>query len=90
LSQGVCAQAFVHADAPNTFHPIHTDDIITMVPKLLDVAGTPPTTVNWGGDEKVSVEEWCAYLSELTGVELQVRSERELAGQRRPRSRQDA
>jgi UDP-glucuronate 4-epimerase len=70
----------VHADAPNEFHPIHTDDIVTMVPKLLDVAGTPPTTVNWGGDEKVSVEEWCAYLSELTGVELKcVASENSLA-----------
>ena len=28
----------------------------------------PATTVNWGGDEAVSIEEWCGYLSELTGV----------------------
>jgi len=70
----------VHSDAPNEFHPIHTDDIITMVPKLLEVASTPPTTVNWGGDERVSVEEWCAYMSELTGVELKcVASENSLA-----------
>ena len=51
-----------------------------MVPKLLEAASTPPTTVNWGGDERVSVEEWCAYMSELTGVELKcVPSENSLA-----------
>jgi nucleoside-diphosphate-sugar epimerase len=70
----------VHADAPSEFHPIHTDDIVAMVPKLLEVASTPPTVVNWGGDERVSVEEWCAYLSDLTGVELKcVASEQSLA-----------
>jgi hypothetical protein len=25
--------------------------------------------VNWGGSEPVSIEEWCTYLGELTGVE---------------------
>ncbi len=70
----------VHPDAPSEFHPIHTDDIVAMVPKLLDLAATPPTVVNWGGDERVSVEEWCAYLTELTGVELRcVPSEQSLA-----------
>ena len=58
----------VHADAPNQFHPIHSDDIVAMVPKLLEVASVPATVVNWGGDERVSVEEWCAYLGELTGL----------------------
>jgi nucleoside-diphosphate-sugar epimerase len=70
----------VHPDAPSEFHPIHTDDIVAMVPKLLDVASVPATVVNWGGDERVSVEEWCAYMSELTGVELKcVPSEQSLA-----------
>ena len=27
----------------------------------------PATTVNWGGSEAVSIEEWCAFLAELTG-----------------------
>ncbi len=58
----------VHEVAPNTFQPIHTDDIVAMVPKLLEVADVPPTTVNWAGDERVSVEEWTAYLGELTGL----------------------
>jgi UDP-glucuronate 4-epimerase len=38
------------------------------VPKLLDVASVPATVVNWGGDERVSVEEWCDYLAGLTGA----------------------
>jgi nucleoside-diphosphate-sugar epimerase len=58
----------VHADAPSVFQPIHSDDIVAMVPRLLQIAGVPATTVNWGGDEKVSVEEWTAYLGELTGL----------------------
>ena len=58
----------VHLDAPSVYHPLHEDDIIAMVPGLIRAAGTPATTVNWGGDQAVSVEEWCGYLSELTGV----------------------
>ena len=26
-------------------------------------------TVNWGGSDQASVEEWFAYLSDLTGLE---------------------
>jgi UDP-glucuronate 4-epimerase len=58
----------VHPDAPSVFQPIHSDDIVALVPKLLGVAGVPATTVNWGGDEKVSIEDWTAYLGELTGL----------------------
>jgi nucleoside-diphosphate-sugar epimerase len=58
----------VHIDAPSVYHPIHEDDIIAMVPKLVAATGVPATVVNWGGDEAVSVEEWCAYLGELTGL----------------------
>jgi nucleoside-diphosphate-sugar epimerase len=70
----------VHADAPSVFQPIHSDDIVAMVPKLLEIAGVPATTVNWGGDEKVSIEDWTAYLSELTGLPAKlVTSEQSLA-----------
>ena len=58
----------VHPNAPSVFQPLHADDIVAMVPRLLGVAGIPATTVNWGGDEKVSIEEWTAYLGELTGL----------------------
>jgi UDP-glucuronate 4-epimerase len=59
----------VHVDAPSVYHPIHQDDILAMVPRLLDVAAVPATTVNWGGSAGVSIEEWCGYLAELTGIE---------------------
>ena len=59
----------MHTDAPSVYHPLHEDDIIAMVPGLLGAATTPATTVNWGGDQAVSIEEWCGYLSELTGIE---------------------
>jgi hypothetical protein len=59
----------VHVDAPSVYHPIHADDILAMVPRLLASASVPATTVNWGGSEGVSIEEWCTYLAELTGCE---------------------
>jgi nucleoside-diphosphate-sugar epimerase len=57
----------VHPDRPNRFNPIHEDDIIRMVPALLDAATVPATIVNWGGTEAVDLEQWCAYLGELIG-----------------------
>jgi len=59
----------VHIDAPSVYHPIHEDDILALVPGLLAAATSPSITVNWGGHQAVSVEEWCGYLGELTGIE---------------------
>jgi nucleoside-diphosphate-sugar epimerase len=59
----------VYIDAPSVYHPLHADDIFAMVPRLLAAASVPALTVNWGGSEPVSIEEWCTYLGELTGVE---------------------
>jgi UDP-glucuronate 4-epimerase len=57
---------------PASYNPIHEDDIVAMVPKLLGVASVPATTVNWGGAEVVSVQEWTAHLTELTGVRFEL------------------
>jgi nucleoside-diphosphate-sugar epimerase len=62
------SQVPVHLDAPSVYHPLHEDDIIAMVPGLLGAASVPATIVNWGGDQSASIEEWCGYLSNLTGV----------------------
>ncbi len=59
----------VHVDAPSVYHPLHEDDIRAMVPGLLAAASTPAVTVNWGGDQPVSIEEWCGFLAELCGLE---------------------
>jgi len=58
----------LHPEKPNLFNPIHEDDIIRQLPALLGVAAVPATIVNWGG-EPASIEEWCAYLGEITGME---------------------
>jgi len=57
----------VHTDEPSVYNPIHEDDIIRMVPRLLGVASVPATIVNWGGNDEVSIEEWSQYLGHLVG-----------------------
>lgn len=52
---------------PARYNPIHEDDIYAMLPKLLDAASVPATTVNWCGDQTVSLQEWCGYIGELVG-----------------------
>jgi nucleoside-diphosphate-sugar epimerase len=54
---------------PARYNPIHEDDIIATIPKLLEVASIPATTVNWAGEQTVSMQEWCAYLGSLVGRE---------------------
>lgn len=58
----------VHVDGPSTYNPIHEDDLVAHVPRLLEIASVPATTLNWGGDDAVSIEGWCTYLGELTGL----------------------
>ncbi len=68
LEQVLAGQAiWVHADAPSVYNPIHEDDIVASVPALLAAGSVPATTVNWGGLDAVSIEEWAAYLGELVG-----------------------
>jgi nucleoside-diphosphate-sugar epimerase len=52
--------------------PIHEDDINQQTAALLDAASVPARIVNWGGDDPVSVQEWCAFFAELTGHEVPV------------------
>jgi nucleoside-diphosphate-sugar epimerase len=58
----------VHDDAPSLFNPIHEDDYVAQIPRMLEIARVPATIVNWAGPETVSIETWCAYLGELTGL----------------------
>ena len=54
---------------PAVYNPIHADDIIALIPKLLELASVPATTVNWAGDQFISIQDWCAYLGSLVGRE---------------------
>ncbi|HMQ25566.1 MAG TPA: NAD(P)-dependent oxidoreductase [Acidimicrobiales bacterium] len=58
----------VHEDAPSVYNPLHEDDIVEQVPRLLDVAAVPATIVNWAGNDAVSIEEWTGELQRITGV----------------------
>lgn len=50
-----------------SFNPIHDDDILADIPKLLACASVPATIVNWGGNDVVDTEDWVRYLGELVG-----------------------
>jgi nucleoside-diphosphate-sugar epimerase len=54
---------------PARYNPIHEADVLAMLPKLLDVASVPAVTVNWCGEQTVSLQEWCSYIGELVGRE---------------------
>ena len=58
----------IHPAGPNSFNPIHDDDIAASIPSLLEAAAVPAPTINWGGSETVSIEEWSTYLAELMGL----------------------
>ena len=38
----------VHPERPNLYNPIHEDDYIAHIPKLLEIAQVPALTLNWG------------------------------------------
>lgn len=54
---------------PSYYSPIHSDDIIRQIPRLLGAAAVPAVTVNWAGPDVVSVQEWCRYMGSLVGKE---------------------
>ena len=59
----------VHTDQPSQYDLTHEDDIIASIPYLLEAASVPAQIVNWCASEHVSIEEWCAYMGELTGLD---------------------
>lgn len=59
----------IHPQGPNYYNLLHTDDYIEKIPYLLAAATPQVTTTNFGGSSKTSIEQWCAYITELTGFE---------------------
>jgi len=58
----------VHPESPNYYNPIHVDDYTEKMLRLLACATKDVTLTNFGGSQRVSIEEWCAYLGEITGL----------------------
>src|SRR5215208_6665259 len=59
----------LYPDKPNNYNPIYEDDYVELGIRAMEVATTPPIVVNWAGSETVSVEDYCAYMGRLVGVE---------------------
>jgi UDP-glucuronate 4-epimerase len=59
----------LYPDKPNNYNPIYEDDYVELGIRAMEVADTPPVVVNWAGSETVSVEDYCAYMGELVGIE---------------------
>ena len=59
----------VHPTDPMLFSPIHERDIVGGLGALVGSAAVPATVVNWGGDEAVRLQDWCALMGELVGAE---------------------
>ncbi len=62
----------VHKEGNARYNLIHEDDYIRMIPLMIARAGVPAETLNWGGSESTSIEEWTEWLSELTGLSAQL------------------
>jgi UDP-glucuronate 4-epimerase len=61
----------IHPEQPNYYNLLHVDDYIKKIPYLLGAATREVTTINFGGSEKTSIEQWCSYMTELTGFKAQ-------------------
>lgn len=70
----------VHPERPNVYNPLHERDCLAKIPGLLAAATPEVTTVNFGGSQAVAIEQWCAYLQELTGFEPVFRENPEAFG----------
>jgi UDP-glucuronate 4-epimerase len=59
----------LYPDKPNKYNPIYEDDYVELGIRAMEIGSTPPIVVNWAGSETVSVEDYCAYMGELVGIE---------------------
>jgi UDP-glucuronate 4-epimerase len=58
----------VHPTDAMLFSPIHERDITDQLGALVASAAVPATIVNWGGDEPVRMQDWCALMGALIGT----------------------
>ncbi|MGI9295380.1 MAG: NAD-dependent epimerase/dehydratase family protein [Pseudomonadales bacterium] len=65
----------IHPERPNVYNLLHSSDYLEKIPRLLAAATSDVTTLNFGGSQAVSVEEWCDYIAELTGFTPQYRED---------------
>jgi nucleoside-diphosphate-sugar epimerase len=61
----------LHDESPCAYSPIHVDDMLRTLPGLLAAASVPATIVNWGGPQRVTIEEWCRHLASLAARDVE-------------------
>jgi UDP-glucuronate 4-epimerase len=59
-------------DDGSRYNPIHHEDIVRLLPALLEQASVPAVTINLAGNDIVSIAEWAAYLGEMLGKTPQI------------------
>lgn len=62
-------EIWVHPDKPNDFGLIWEDDAVELAIKAMTLGQAPPLVTNFGGNEPVSIEDYCAYAGKLLGIE---------------------
>ena len=72
LDAVLAGQPVVVRHDPCPYSLIHQDDINGQTEAMLKAASVPANVVNWGGDDQVTPNEWCAFFAELTGSPAQV------------------
>jgi nucleoside-diphosphate-sugar epimerase len=58
----------VYPGARNIYTPIYEDDFVEKTIASVKIASTPVEIINMGGEEPVTVQEYCAMGAELLGV----------------------
>ena len=53
---------------------IWEDDAVRLCIRAFEIGSVPPAVVNLGGDEPVTIEEYCDYAGELLGITPRYRS----------------
>ena len=61
----------VHPERPNNYNLLHETDHNDKLAALCRVAAREAVTLNFGGSEATSIEQWAAWLGELTGLDPQ-------------------
>jgi UDP-glucuronate 4-epimerase len=62
---------YLHSAKPNLFSPVHEDDYCRQLVQMLGQASSPPLLINWCGSQLVSAEQWCEYMAELLGTQVE-------------------
>lgn len=62
-------EVWVNPAEPRKASVMWVDDAVRLAIAALEKGRIPPVTVNFAGDDPVSIEEYCRYTGELLGVE---------------------